>query len=215
MSSKVTSSKKPNATRNLTQQKLNFRTSRKDSVKGKGKATSTGSTNITPVQTPSTSKPTTPIHVISSDEEKDEKRGKKVKAESGGEPSAKKRKLADGVFQSRDSIENALEPTEEKPEERAQLNVNDKKWRAVYGRAREKMGHLEPIHSTGQNKIRHILRVFDLSYKYGPCIGVSRLQRWERAHALGLDPPPEVKEILLTQQGQEDEYAQCVFYGEV
>ena len=67
------------------------------------------------------------------------------------------------------------------------------------------------VHAEGQTKVHHILRVFDLcaslcvsierrlyahclyrSYEYGPCIGVTRLQRWERADVLGLNPPPEV-----------------------
>jgi hypothetical protein len=30
------------------------------------------------------------------------------------------------------------------------------------------------------------------SYEYGPCVGVTRLERWERAAALGLSPPVEV-----------------------
>lgn len=33
------------------------------------------------------------------------------------------------------------------------------------------------------------LREFDLSSKYGPCMGISRLERWERAAKLGLEPP--------------------------
>ena len=63
--------------------------------------------------------------------------------------------------------------------------------------------------------VDYILRVFDLyvlrlfllyssfscrfnisdnrSDEYGPCIGVPRLLRWERAHALGLNPPQEVR----------------------
>lgn len=73
------------------------------------------------------------------------------------------------------------------------------------------------------------------SYEYGPCVGVSRLERWERAQALGLNPPPEVrqpflshdrhlnlhpllqvKEILSTKEGSIDtQYTQSVFYGEV
>jgi len=31
------------------------------------------------------------------------------------------------------------------------------------------------------------------SYKYGPCIGTTRMQRWKRAQALGLNPPIEVR----------------------
>ena len=42
-----------------------------------------------------------------------------------------------------------------------------------------------------------ILRVFDDSYEYGPCVGIDRLERWERAEALGLDPPQVVRPLLL------------------
>lgn len=35
-----------------------------------------------------------------------------------------------------------------------------------------------------------LLRRFDLEPKYGPCCGVSRSERWERAQRLGIDPPP-------------------------
>lgn len=41
-------------------------------------------------------------------------------------------------------------------------------------------------------RIHHILRNFDLSYEYGPCVGVDRMARWKRAQTLGLDPPSEV-----------------------
>ncbi|KZT25313.1 hypothetical protein NEOLEDRAFT_1169499 [Neolentinus lepideus HHB14362 ss-1] len=118
------------------------------------------------------------------------------------------------------------------------MDLQDRKgrWRKHYGFVREKMGNLAPnmylvlltvsasrtqylpylaVHAEGQTKIHHILRVFDLSYEYGPCIGVTRLERWERAEALGLKPPPEVREILFTKQGQEeDQFRETVFYGE-
>ena len=65
---------------------------------------------------------------------------------------------------------------------------------------------------------------------------MTRLQRWERADALGLNPPievrvtrsspslasiysgsvPQVKEILMTKEATEkSDLAQCVFYGDV
>jgi len=73
------------------------------------------------------------------------------------------------------------------------------------------------------------------SYEYGPCVGMTRVERWERADALGLSPPKEVSlqfalsclymltssslqiyEILLTKQGLTlDEYKHSVFTGEV
>jgi DNA polymerase delta subunit 4 len=37
-----------------------------------------------------------------------------------------------------------------------------------------------------------LLLMFDRNYDYGPCIGVTRLERWERAQAMGLNPPLEV-----------------------
>ncbi|XP_044294105.1 DNA polymerase delta subunit 4 isoform X2 [Varanus komodoensis] len=42
-----------------------------------------------------------------------------------------------------------------------------------------------------------LLKQFDLSWKYGPCTGITRLQRWERADSLGLGPPAAVQELLL------------------
>ncbi|XP_034981516.2 DNA polymerase delta subunit 4 [Zootoca vivipara] len=40
------------------------------------------------------------------------------------------------------------------------------------------------------------LKQFDLSWQYGPCTGITRLQRWERAQLLGLNPPAMVRELL-------------------
>ncbi|XP_018539951.1 DNA polymerase delta subunit 4 [Lates calcarifer] len=41
------------------------------------------------------------------------------------------------------------------------------------------------------------LRQFDLDWRFGPCTGISRLQRWERAQLHGLNPPEEIRELLL------------------
>jgi len=86
----------------------------------------------------------------------------------------------------------------------------------AFGAARIRMGGMKPLHSKNQTKVHEILRVFDLSYEYGPCVGVSRLERWERAQALGLNPPVEVHKILMTKQGStEDQYKQNVLYDEL
>jgi DNA polymerase delta subunit 4 len=101
-------------------------------------------------------------------------------------------------------------------QEKPELNVKDRKWNKHYAEVKEKMGHLPPVHPENQNKIHEILRVFDLSYEFGPCVGIPRLERWERAQALGLKPPKEVYDILNTKQGSTlDEYSQSVFHGEV
>ncbi|CAL8329258.1 unnamed protein product [Lota lota] len=41
------------------------------------------------------------------------------------------------------------------------------------------------------------LKQFDLELKYGPCTGISRLQRWERAQLYGLNPPEEIRELVM------------------
>jgi len=73
----------------------------------------------------------------------------------------------------------------------------------------------------GERKAKTILRVFDLTYEYGPCVGFTRMERWKRASKLGKNPPEIVRVILET--GKEDklddeelaELEQSVFYGMV
>ncbi|KAG2363155.1 DNA polymerase delta, subunit 4-domain-containing protein [Suillus spraguei] len=128
-----------------------------------------------------------------------------------GAPNATKASIPSSAKRLKDN------PPPVKPvENRPTLDVSGKIYRKHYGQVREKMGNLEPIHAEEQNKIHQILRVFDMSYEYGPCVGMSRLERWERAASFGLNPPDEVRHILVTREGVEkDEYSQCVLYGEV
>jgi hypothetical protein len=53
----------------------------------------------------------------------------------------------------------------------------------------------------GYENAEDILRMFDLDVRYGPCVGISRLERWERAQALGLEPPLLVREVLTSASG--------------
>ncbi|XP_037373376.1 DNA polymerase delta subunit 4 [Talpa occidentalis] len=46
-----------------------------------------------------------------------------------------------------------------------------------------------------------LLRQFDLAGQYGPCTGITRLQRWHRAQQMGLGPPLEVHQLLQTHLG--------------
>lgn len=48
-----------------------------------------------------------------------------------------------------------------------------------------------------------ILKQFDFASKYGPCLGITRSQRWARASALGLDPPPAVIETLARARARQ------------
>ena len=55
------------------------------------------------------------------------------------------------------------------------------------------------------------LRLFDLETKFGPCMGLSRLQRWNRAERWGRNPPSTVKE-LLTLLDAEDGRQQALWH---
>ncbi|XP_042340218.1 DNA polymerase delta subunit 4 [Plectropomus leopardus] len=54
------------------------------------------------------------------------------------------------------------------------------------------------------------LRQFDLDWRFGPCTGISRLQRWERAKLHGLSPPEEIRYLLL-QTNTDSEYNQSLW----
>jgi DNA polymerase delta subunit 4 len=56
-----------------------------------------------------------------------------------------------------------------------------------------------------------ILKQFDLATKFGPCIGISRLSRWERAEKKGLSPDPRVKHILLGLSSNESHLKSSVW----
>ncbi|PIN23496.1 hypothetical protein CDL12_03780 [Handroanthus impetiginosus] len=56
-----------------------------------------------------------------------------------------------------------------------------------------------------------VLRQFDMNMAYGPCLGMSRLERWERANALGLHPPKEVENLLRTGKVN----TECLWDGRV
>ncbi|KAJ3019786.1 hypothetical protein HKX48_001759 [Thoreauomyces humboldtii] len=48
------------------------------------------------------------------------------------------------------------------------------------------------------------LKSFDLNLEYGPCVGLSRLERWNRAQKLELAPPVDVLALLQTKEVRND-----------
>ncbi|KAK3904883.1 DNA polymerase delta subunit 4 [Staphylotrichum tortipilum] len=54
-------------------------------------------------------------------------------------------------------------------------------------------------HGEGLSTGEKVLRYFDVSSQYGPCIGIARVKRWQRAQRLGLNPPVEVLAVLLKE----------------
>ena len=59
-----------------------------------------------------------------------------------------------------------------------------------------------------------MLRLFDLTGKFGPCSGMTRLDRWERAESFGLNPPSEVKKLLLGLP-EGDPLHRDIWYGRI
>ncbi|CEP15516.1 hypothetical protein [Parasitella parasitica] len=66
------------------------------------------------------------------------------------------------------------------------------------------------FHQEHLDETDKLLRAFDLNYDFGPCVGIKRLDRWERAQKLGLNPPANVKDILMKDKTQK--YAESVFH---
>ncbi|KAK4120914.1 hypothetical protein N657DRAFT_648715 [Parathielavia appendiculata] len=57
-------------------------------------------------------------------------------------------------------------------------------------------------HGEGLSTGEKVLRYFDVSSQYGPCIGIARIKRWQRAQRLGLNPPIEVLAVLLKEEAR-------------
>ncbi|KAK8129766.1 DNA polymerase delta [Apiospora kogelbergensis] len=71
----------------------------------------------------------------------------------------------------------------------------DQYWRKLEGERIAKRVHQEDL-----SQAEKVLRYFDVSSQYGPCVGISRLRRWQRADKLGLNPPPEVLAVLVEEE---------------
>ncbi|KAH0490488.1 hypothetical protein TgHK011_001955 [Trichoderma gracile] len=75
-----------------------------------------------------------------------------------------------------------------------------------YWRTIEKQRKAPRVHQEGLDLAEKVLRYFDVSSQYGPCIGITRMKRWHRAERLGLKPPIEVLAVLMKEEdkGTED-----------
>ncbi|KAF2288071.1 hypothetical protein GH714_004264 [Hevea brasiliensis] len=61
------------------------------------------------------------------------------------------------------------------------------------------------------DKHEELFRQFDMSMAYGPCLGMIRLARWERAQRLGLNPPIEIEGLMKDGKVNSD----CLWDGRV
>ncbi|KAI1106507.1 DNA polymerase delta, subunit 4-domain-containing protein [Jackrogersella minutella] len=74
-----------------------------------------------------------------------------------------------------------------------------KYWRNLEGERIAKSVHQEDL-----TLAEKVLRYWDVSSQYGPCVGVSRLNRWKRADRLGLNPPIEVLAVLQKEESKDN-----------
>lgn len=75
-------------------------------------------------------------------------------------------------------------------------------------------GSLDLIEEYGEEEAK--LRQFDMDMRFGPCIGMTRLRRWERAVSMGLDPPADVGRILRSARPDSKAVGlECLWDGRV
>ncbi|KAF8201122.1 DNA polymerase delta, subunit 4-domain-containing protein [Mycena galopus ATCC 62051] len=146
---------------------------------------------------------------LSSDEDDE------VEVIDSDEPTAKPTVISKPQSPSIVKVTRPREKTSDAKPKLLELDEKDKRYLTQLSAARATRNYLQLIHAEDQDKFHEILRAFDLSYEYGPCIGVTRLERWERATALGLHPPVEIHDILTSRQGTKESYSQCVFHDQV
>ncbi|XP_027338264.1 DNA polymerase delta subunit 4-like [Abrus precatorius] len=69
-------------------------------------------------------------------------------------------------------------------------------------KSKKKSQAVTEYHDNEYTEEEKILREFDMNVAYGPCIGLTRLERWERAHKFGLNPPQHIKILLESDKAQ-------------
>ncbi|KAJ4235791.1 hypothetical protein NW759_000874 [Fusarium solani] len=102
------------------------------------------------------------------------------------------------VDEEEEQPEVAPEPEKSEAELRAEqiTDVQIKKyWKTI-----EEQWTSPRLHQQGVSLSERVLRYFDVSSQYGPCIGTTRMKRWKRAERLGLNPPIEVLAVLLKEE---------------
>ncbi|KAK4692396.1 DNA polymerase delta subunit 4, partial [Lecanoromycetidae sp. Uapishka_2] len=85
------------------------------------------------------------------------------------------------------------------PQEQKAAKVSETQIRK-YWKGKEDERIAPRVHQQGLSVDEKILRHFDLSSQYGPCIGIPRMKRWKRADGLGLKPPIEVLAVLIKEE---------------
>ncbi|KAI1767072.1 hypothetical protein GGR53DRAFT_463814 [Hypoxylon sp. FL1150] len=118
------------------------------------------------------------------------------------------KKEEDDVEESKIKVLEEVPQVEVKPEpeakSEAELRAEKISGRQIdqYWRKLERERTAERVHQEDLLQAEKILRYWDVSSQYGPCVGISRMKRWKRADKLGLNPPLEVLAVLQQEESE-------------
>jgi len=84
-----------------------------------------------------------------------------------------------------------------------------------YWKKKEEERKAPRVHQQGLSVEEKVLREFDLSSQFGPCVGIARTKRWKRAEGLGLQPPLEVLAVLLKAESKSSVQVQKAYVDEL
>lgn len=70
------------------------------------------------------------------------------------------------------------------------------------------------VHWKKHSKEQKMLRRFDMNSRYGPAVGIPRLDRWNRAKKAGLNPPNDIYDLLTGRDAARDGVKEPLFTKE-
>jgi DNA polymerase delta subunit 4 len=110
------------------------------------------------------------------------------------------------------ALDKGIKKKREKREKREKRN-NDNKSTFLSDSKHSSIETTPIIDQITLDNYENQLRLFDLNLKYGPIIGISRLDRWNRAERFELSPPSQVRDILLDKNIQIKNKNECIWFG--
>ncbi|KAF4584380.1 DNA polymerase delta subunit 4 [Ophiocordyceps camponoti-floridani] len=124
-----------------------------------------------------------------------------VAEEAKGEEEEEAAATAEETYDSQPTQSTEAPPREVTPAERKAQSISDAQI-SSYWKTLERQRKAPRIHQQDLDTYEKVLRYFDVSSQYGPCIGIGRMKRWLRADGLGLNPPIEVLAVLVKGEAE-------------
>lgn len=115
----------------------------------------------------------------------------------------------------KEEVEPEVEAAPEKSEAELRAEKIDDAQIKKYWKGIESQWKSPRVHQEGLSTEEKILRYFDVSSQYGPCIGMPRMKRWNRAERLGLHPPVEVLAILIKEESKGNNEVRAAHMDEI